>query len=69
LWRGVEEPVPNVAEGTPAVLIFPMPLGAFQPPNIENRIYCGTHIIAPVIAGRRKSGGAKNLFWFSSEKK
>jgi hypothetical protein len=32
LSRGVEEPVPSVAEGTPAVLIFPMLLGAFQPP-------------------------------------
>src|SRR5271163_2548911 len=33
LWRGVEEPVLRVAEGTPAVLILPMLLGAFQPPS------------------------------------
>ena len=33
LWRGVEEPVLSVAEGTPAVLIFTMRPGAFQPPK------------------------------------
>jgi hypothetical protein len=33
LWRGVEEPVLSVAEGTPAVVILPMLLGAFQPPS------------------------------------
>jgi hypothetical protein len=35
LGRGVEEPVPNVAEGTPAALLLPMLLGAFQPPKPE----------------------------------
>ena len=30
LLRCVEEPVPSVAEGTSAVLILPMLLGAFQ---------------------------------------
>jgi hypothetical protein len=33
LWRAVEEPVLSVAEGTPAVLILPMPFGALQPPR------------------------------------
>ena len=33
LWRGVEEPVLSVAEGTSALLISPMPFGAFQPPR------------------------------------
>jgi hypothetical protein len=42
LWRGVEEPVPSVAEGTSAVLIFPMLLGAFQPPSPMTG-YCDTH--------------------------
>jgi hypothetical protein len=28
-WRGVEEPVPSLAEGTPTLLILPMLLGAF----------------------------------------
>jgi hypothetical protein len=40
LWRGVEEPVPNVAEGTSAVLPLPMLLGAFRPlkpPRTENQ--------------------------------
>jgi hypothetical protein len=31
LWRGVEEPVLSVAEGTSAVFILPMLLGAFRP--------------------------------------
>ena len=35
LLRGAEEPVPNVAEGTPAALVLPMPPGAFQPPKPE----------------------------------
>ena len=30
---------------TPAVLILPMLLGAFQPPKPENRICCGTHLM------------------------
>jgi hypothetical protein len=38
LWRGVEEPVLSVAEGTSAVLILPMLLGAFRPPKPDNRI-------------------------------
>ncbi len=33
LWRGVEEPVLSVAEGTLAVLILPMLLGAFDHRN------------------------------------
>jgi hypothetical protein len=33
LWRGVEEPVLSVAEGTPAMLISPMQFGAVQPPS------------------------------------
>ena len=33
LWRGVEEPVPSVAEGTSAVPILHMLLGAFRPPK------------------------------------
>ena len=33
LWRGVEEPVLSVAEGTSAVLISPMLLRAFRPPK------------------------------------
>jgi hypothetical protein len=35
LWRGVEEPVLSVAEGTPAMLILPMLFGAFPPPMPE----------------------------------
>jgi hypothetical protein len=31
LWRGVEEPVLSVAEGTSAVLILSMLFGAFRP--------------------------------------
>jgi hypothetical protein len=45
LWRGVEEPVLSVAEGTSAVLILPMPFGAFQPPKPDDTIYCDTHLI------------------------
>jgi hypothetical protein len=44
LWRGVEELVPSVAEGTSAVFNLPMLLGAFQPrgptrffPGAENQ--------------------------------
>ena len=37
LWRGVEEPVLSVAEGTPAVLILPMLLGPFRPLKPANR--------------------------------
>ena len=33
LWRGVEEPVLSVAEGTSAVLIFTLTVRSFQPPN------------------------------------
>ena len=33
LWRGVEEPVLSVAEGTSAVLIFTHIVRSFQPPN------------------------------------
>ena len=33
LWRGVEEPVLSVAEGTPTVFLLPMLLGDFQPPK------------------------------------
>ena len=42
LWRVAEEPVLSVAEGTSAVLIFPMLLGAFQPPSPMTG-YCDTH--------------------------
>jgi hypothetical protein len=45
LWRGVEEPVPRVAEGTSAVLISPMLLGAFRPPKPTIRIFSCTVII------------------------
>jgi hypothetical protein len=37
LWRGVEEPVPRVAEGTSAVLILPMLFGAFRPPKPDRK--------------------------------
>src|SRR5271163_3425039 len=33
LWRGVDEPVPRVAEGTSALLNLPMLLEAFRPPR------------------------------------
>ena len=33
LWRGVEEPVLSVAEGTSAVLVLLMLFEAFQPPS------------------------------------
>jgi hypothetical protein len=33
LWRGVEEPVPSVAEGTPRVLTLLVPFAPFQPPK------------------------------------
>jgi hypothetical protein len=33
LWRGVEEPLPSVAEGTSALLNLPMLLGTFRPPT------------------------------------
>ena len=33
LWRAVEEPVPSVAEGTPAVLRLRMLFKAFRPPK------------------------------------
>jgi hypothetical protein len=36
LWRGVEEPVPSVAEGTSAVLILTMLFRAFRPPKPDN---------------------------------
>jgi hypothetical protein len=29
-WRGVEEPVPSVVEGTPAVPVSPTPFWPFQ---------------------------------------
>jgi hypothetical protein len=45
LWRGVEEPVLSVAEGTSAGLNLPMLLGAFQPPKPDNRICCDTHLM------------------------
>jgi hypothetical protein len=35
LVRGVEEPVPSVAEGTPRALIPPALLGVFQPPKLH----------------------------------
>jgi hypothetical protein len=38
LWRGVEEPVLSLAEGTSAVLLLPMLLGAFRPPKVDHRI-------------------------------
>jgi len=38
-WRGVEEPVLSEVEGTSAVLILPMLLGAFQPP-VSHRGTC-----------------------------
>jgi hypothetical protein len=44
LWRGVEEPVLSVAEGTSAVLIFPMLFRAFRPPKPDSRICCDTHL-------------------------
>jgi hypothetical protein len=37
LWRGVEEPVPRVAEGTSAVLILPMLFGVFRPPKPDRK--------------------------------
>ena len=37
LWRGVEELVPSVAEGTSAVFNLPMLLGAFQPPKARRQ--------------------------------
>jgi hypothetical protein len=37
LGRGVEEPVLSGAEGTPALLIYPMLLRAFQPPSPHKR--------------------------------
>jgi hypothetical protein len=43
LWRGVEEPVLSVAEGTSALLNLPMLFEAFQPPKPDNKIYCDTH--------------------------
>ena len=39
LWRGVEEPVPSVAEGTSAVLNLPMLLGAFHYRNPRTGFY------------------------------
>jgi hypothetical protein len=41
LWRGVEEPVLSVAEGTSAVLILPMLFGAFQPPGPTQAVSSG----------------------------
>ncbi|MEA3005079.1 MAG: hypothetical protein QOI94_348 [Acidobacteriaceae bacterium] len=35
-WRGVEEPVLSVVEGTPKVLISSMLFGAFRLPKPEN---------------------------------
>src|ERR1700733_7786137 len=48
LWRGVEEPVLSVAEGTPAVLTLPMLFGLFNhrsrrladPPRSFPQRYC-----------------------------
>ena len=45
LWRGVEEPVLSVAEGTSAVLILSMQLGAFRPPKTDNKIRCDAHLM------------------------
>jgi hypothetical protein len=43
LWRGAEEPVLSVAEGTSAVPDLPMLLGAFRPLKPDNRICRDTH--------------------------
>ena len=45
LWRGVEEPVLSVAEGTSAVLILSMQLGAFRPPKTDNKIRYDAHLM------------------------
>jgi hypothetical protein len=38
LWRGVEEPVLSVAEGTSVVLLLPTLLGAFRHPKADHRL-------------------------------
>ena len=56
LWRGVEEPVLSVAEGTSAVPILPVLLGALRPPKPDNTTCCDTQLVViapPVPAGPR----------------
>jgi hypothetical protein len=48
LWRGVEEPVLSVVEGTSAAPIYPMLLGAFRPLQPDHRIcFSGTIVVVP----------------------
>jgi hypothetical protein len=42
----------NISRKTPAVLILPMPLGAFRPPKPENRICRGTHLMVTSTSSR-----------------
>jgi hypothetical protein len=46
LWRGVEEPVPSVAEGTPGAPILPTPFGLFRPPKPESRVHPFNNLFA-----------------------
>ena len=68
LWRGVEEPVPSAAEGTSAVLIFPMLFGAFRPPKPDSRICCDTHLMVTGTSFHEDRGGAarSGLRWLKS---
>ena len=64
LWRGVEELVPSVAEGTSAVFNLPMLLGAPQPPKPDNRIYCDRHLMVTSTSfmhGNRVCMAAENV--------
>ena len=49
LWRGVEEPVPNVAEGTSTMVNLPMLLRAFQPPSPHRAARYGFSRIPPLV--------------------
>jgi hypothetical protein len=59
LWRGVEEPVPSAAEGTPAVLVSPMLLGAFA--ATEAREQDLLRYVLDGHGGRRTSGTYRTL--------
>jgi hypothetical protein len=50
LWRGVEEPVPSVAEGTSAGLNLPNAARSFSTTESDNRICCDTHLMVTLTS-------------------
>jgi hypothetical protein len=65
LWRGVEEPVLSVAEGTSALLILPMLLGAFRPPKLApavQRASPGFDDPPPRVSRWAQTGGSPRIY-------